>query len=585
MATNTASSLRSDVLQPVGGRLFGWLFNVPYPYARSLDRQRAATVSLIGLVFGVVGIVGVLGLTTLFPASVPPDLLWPSIGTGLLFLLVAWLARRGYLRWASLGLVMLALIVPTVLAVRYGLLGLETLILSYTVPVVLSSFLVAPAWSFSVAIVAVLGTTMSILLPQGGIGTPSLDVGRTLIALLISAFLLEMLALLAWLISTSMTIWATSAERRAAQLEAAVVISESAARGPSLNALLNEVIERIREAYGFYHAQVFLLDEEKRLARLVASTGRAGEELLARGHALPVGSRSVIGQCTLRGEPVVINNVRQSEIHRPNPLLPDTAAELALPLVVGGEVIGALDVQSTMPDVFQPEDVRALQVMAAQLTAAVENARLLDEVQARAAENERLYQEAQANLRQIEELNRRLTREGWNDYLSARRARSGLGYTLQGGTIVPDATWTAPMRQAYQGEHGVVIRKDGQVHIAALPVRVRGETIGVLEIARGEDRPWSDSEIELAETLVERLALALENARLFEEAAMATGREAAINLIAQDVQSAESVDQVLQAALVRLSEVLGAARGVVQISPKAEGAADAASAATPPQQG
>lgn len=585
MATNAASGLRSDVLQPVGGRLFGWLFSVPYPYARSLDRQRAAAASLIGLVFGVMGIMGVLGLAMLFPAIVPLELLWPSVVMGLLFLSMAWLARQGYLRWASLGVVMLTLIVPTMLAVRYRLLGLETLVLSYTVPVVLASFLVAPAWSFSVAAVAVLGAAMDILLPLGGMGAISLSVGQALITLLISAFLLEMLALLSWLISTSVTIWATSAERRAAQLEAAVVISESAARSPGLNVLLNEVIERIREAYGFYHAQVFLLDEEKRLARLVASTGRAGEELLARGHALPVGSRSVIGQCTLRGEPVVINNVRQSEIHRPNPLLPDTAAELALPLVVGGEVIGALDVQSTVPDVFQPEDVRALQVMAAQLTAAVENARLLDEVQARAAENERLYQEAQANLRQIEELNRRLTREGWNDYLSARRARGGLGYTLQGGTIVPDAAWTAPMRQAYQGEHGVVIRKDGQVHIAALPVRVRGETIGVLEIARGEDRPWSDSEIELAETLVERLALALENARLFEEAAMATGREAAINVIAQDVQSAESVDEVLQAALVRLSEVLGAARGVVQISPKREGTAGATSAAAPPQQG
>lgn len=580
MATSTASSPRGNVLQSVGGRLLGWVFSAPYPYANSLDWQRAAVISLIGLIFGMMGIVGVAGLMLVLPAYIPQGLLPPSVGMGLLFLLVALLARRGYLRWASLGMVVLTLIVPTVLAVGYGLLGVETLVLSYAVPVVLASFLVAPAWSFSIAGVATLGAAMDVLLPQRGISTPSLSVGQALITLAISAFLLEVLALLSWLISTSVTVWAASAQRRAAQLEAAVVISESAARGPGLSVLLNEVIERIREAYGFYHAQVFLLDEEKRMARLVASTGRAGEELLARGHALPVGSRSVIGQCTLRGEPVVINNVRQSEIHRPNPLLPDTAAELALPLLVAGEVIGALDVQSTTPDAFQPDDVRALQVMAAQLTAAVENARLLDEVKARAAENERLYQEAQANLRQIEELNRRLTRQGWSDYLSTRRTRGTLGYTLQGGAITADATWTAPMRQAYQGEHGVVIRKDGQVHIAALPVRVRGETIGVLEIARGEDRPWSDGEIELAETLVERLALALENARLFEEASLATGREAAINLIAQDVQSAESVDQVLQTALVRLSEVLGVERSVVQISPRAEGTQSAAPAAS-----
>jgi len=583
MATSTASSPRGNMLQSVGRQLLSWVFSAPYPYANSLDRQRAAVISLISLIFGVMGIVGVVGLMLALPTYIPQGLLPPSVGMGLLFLLLALLARRGYLRWASLGLVVLTLTVPTILAVGYGLLGFETLVLSYAVPVVLASFLVAPVWSFSIAGVAILGAAAYVLLLQRGIGAPLFSTGQALITLAISAFLLEVLALLSWLISTSVTAWAASAQRRAAQLEAAVVISESAARSPGLSVLLNEVIERIREAYGFYHAQVFLLDEEKRMARLVASTGRAGEELLARGHALPVGSRSVIGQCTLRGEPVVINNVRQSEVHRPNPLLPNTAAELALPLLVADEVIGALDVQSTTPDAFQPDDVRALQVIAAQLTAAVENARLLDEVKARAAENERLYQEAQANLRQIEELNRRLTRQGWSDYLSARRARGTLGYTLQGGAILPDATWTAPMRQAYQGEHGVVIRKDGQVHIAALPVRVRGETIGVLEIARGEDRPWSDSEIELAETLVERLALALENARLFEEASLATGREAAINLIAQDVQSAESVDQVLQTALVRLSEVLGAARGVVQISPKVEEAQGTAPSA--PEQG
>jgi GAF domain-containing protein len=323
-------------------------------------------------------------------------------------------------------------------------------------------------------------------------------------------------------------------------------------------------------AYGFYHAQVFLLDAENRMARLEASTGRAGQALLARGHALAVGSQSVVGQAAVQAEPVVVNDTAWSRIHSPNELLPDTRAELALPLLVEGRVIGIVDVQSTRPDVFQDDDVRSLQVLAAQLAAAVEKARLVDELQIRATENERLFEDAQRSLLQIEDLNRRLTREGWSDYLRARRTQSTLGYTLQGEDIRADGEWTAPMKQAYQGESSVVVRQDQSAQIAALPVRVRGEVIGVLEIERDGKRPWTDGELELIDTLVDRLALAVENARLYEQATEAVEREQLVNRIAQDVQEASSIDEVLQAALTELSEVLGASRGVVQISPKVQ---------------
>jgi GAF domain-containing protein len=563
------------------GRFTNRILRVRHSYASPLERQRAAVVSVLGTVFGVAGIAGTVALWLVLPARFPAALVLPNILLGGLYLVAYALAQHGRLRLASIMLVLLALVVPTLLAVPHGFLNTEALALSYGVSVMLASFLITPGWSYVIAAVAALGTLLSALMQLSADAPP----GTVLSGLLISTFLLGVLALLGWLLSSSMIAWASSAQRRASQLEAAVVISETAARGPGLETLLNEVIERIREAYGFYHAQVFLLDDERRMARLVASTGRAGEELLARRHALPVGSRSVIGQCTFGGQPVVVNNVHESETHRPNPLLPDTAAELALPLLAGGQVIGALDVQSTVVDAFPPDDVRALQIMAAQLTAAIENARLLDALESRARENERLYEKAQETVSQIEELNRLLTREGWNEYLRLRRAQGALGYTLQGDNLSPDTSWTAPMRQAYQGEHGVVIRQDPQAHIAALPVRVRGEVIGVLEVARGEERPWSDGEIDLAVTLVDRLALALENARLYEQAKQASEREAIVNRISQDVQRAESVDQVLQAALAELSHALGASRGVVQISPRTEWSPGGEAAAPAADQG
>jgi GAF domain-containing protein len=93
----------------------------------------------------------------------------------------------------------------------------------------------------------------------------------------------------------------------------------------------------------------------------------------------------------------------------------------------------------------------------------------------------------------------------------------------------------------------------------------------VLELERGGNQPWTENELQMIETLVERLAMAIENARLYEQATRSAEREHIVNRIAQDVQSAKTIDKVLEAALTELSTVLGASRGIVQISPKIDG--------------
>ncbi|MDQ7030463.1 MAG: ATP-binding protein [Ardenticatenia bacterium] len=164
-------------------------------------------------------------------------------------------------------------------------------------------------------------------------------------------------------------------QRRARQLEAAAQVSRAASSLLDLDELLNRVVELIRDAFGFYHVQVFLVDEENYAAWLRASTGETGRMLLERQHHLIVGSHSVIGQVTATGKPVVARDTDQDHVHRRNELLPDTRAECAVPLRVGTRIIGALDVQSTEPDVFDEEDIAVLQTLADQLAVAIENAR------------------------------------------------------------------------------------------------------------------------------------------------------------------------------------------------------------------
>ncbi len=174
--------------------------------------------------------------------------------------------------------------------------------------------------------------------------------------------------------------------RRAQQLELASQIARDISSTLNLQELLERAVNLIRERFGYYHAGIFLLDERGEYAEIRAATGEIGQIMVRSGHRLAVGSKSVVGQTAARGEPVVVNDTHQSDIHRPNPLLPETRAEIGLPLRVGNRVIGVLDVQSRHAYAFRPDDVRALQLLADQLAVAVENARAY-ELNRRALEN------------------------------------------------------------------------------------------------------------------------------------------------------------------------------------------------------
>ena len=162
--------------------------------------------------------------------------------------------------------------------------------------------------------------------------------------------------------------------QRAEQLQTAAEIARDTSGTLALDQLLNRVVNLVRDRFGFYHSSIFLVDENRQYAVVRESTGEAGEAMKRAGHKLAVGSKSIIGYVTQHGEPLVINDVSQSDIHRPNPLLPETKSELGIPLKIGDQVIGALDVQSTQKNAFSADDVSVLQLLADQIAVAISNA-------------------------------------------------------------------------------------------------------------------------------------------------------------------------------------------------------------------
>ncbi|MFZ6027029.1 MAG: ATP-binding protein [Chloroflexota bacterium] len=176
------------------------------------------------------------------------------------------------------------------------------------------------------------------------------------------------------------------AERRARLLHAANQVGKQATAILKLDVLLPKTVDIICDAYGFYYAGIFLVDAAGKWAVLRAGRGAAGAVMIAQGHKLAVGGDSMIGWAMLNRQARIALDVGADRVHFKNPLLPHTRSEIALPLIVGERVFGALTVQSIEPSAFSQEDILTLQTMADHLAIAISNAMTLKQLELANAE-------------------------------------------------------------------------------------------------------------------------------------------------------------------------------------------------------
>ncbi len=360
-------------------------------------------------------------------------------------------------------------------------------------------------------------------------------------------------------------------DRRLRLIETTNAVSSRIFSRLELETLLNETVEIIREQFDpIYHAQVFLVDATGNTAVLRASTGEIGRQLMQRHHHLGVGSQSVIGQVTLQNTYVMASDTSSDPVHRRNELLPDTRTELALPLCVRDEVIGALDLQSRIPNAFTVADIEILQTLADQIAIAIENARLIDQAQAAAAENLRLLQQEQTSRQEIERLNQELVGRAWQRFLREQSQQPNLTVELDSGAVANSVEQTSSMIQAKQtGELVIQPYADGQR--VAVPINVRGATLGVIEFDIESAEPISQSLRAALVTISERLGIVAENTRLFETAQAAVNYQEQLNQISAGLQGITEVDELLSTVLRTLGKTMGAQTGYVRLVPTKPG--------------
>ncbi len=165
-----------------------------------------------------------------------------------------------------------------------------------------------------------------------------------------------------------------SLQLRTRQLQTVAEVARNIVSTREVDRLLNQVTRLVSDRFGFYHAGIFLLDENGEYAVLRAANSAGGQRMLERQHRLRVGQVGIVGYVTGSGEPRIATDVGDDAVYFNNPDLPETRSEMALPLKLGGMIIGALDVQSKESNAFTEDDITLFTTLADQISVAIENA-------------------------------------------------------------------------------------------------------------------------------------------------------------------------------------------------------------------
>ncbi len=329
------------------------------------------------------------------------------------------------------------------------------------------------------------------------------------------------------------------------QLEAVAVVGRGAVNIRSVPLLLKTTVDAISERFGYYHAGIFLVDEGRAWARLMAASSEGGQRMLARNHRLRVGRQGIVGMTVATAEPRIALDVGEDSVWFNTPELPNTRSEMALPLVDdSGAVIGVLDVQSSEPNAFSQGDVRILRLLADQLSVALQNARLSER--------------AQQALEELDAMQQDETRAGWARIVSRLRPQAYEYDRLSVNPVLPVPT----PEGVFADQAAARTVRQGGVTTLFEPVQYRGQTLGMIALS-DPGREWTDEELELIEGVSDQVAVALENARLFEEAQRNARHQALLNYVLNAASSTSlGSGEALGDIAGILSQGLGMAVGI-----------------------
>jgi GAF domain-containing protein/HAMP domain-containing protein len=336
-------------------------------------------------------------------------------------------------------------------------------------------------------------------------------------------------------------------ERRAKRFEAIAQVARTISSTRDLDSLLVQITTVISREFDFYHVGIFLLDSAGEYAVLSAANSDGGQRMLQRGHRLGVGETGMVGYVTSTGRPRVALDTGADVVFFNNPDLPETRSEIALPLRIGDQIIGALDVQSTEPNAFNQEDINILSTLADQVSIAIQNARQ--------------YEETRKALAESESLSRQFIQASWSQFTRTQNLE-GIHHTGAKSTLLYRKNGRDEEEGASERNQ---LKVKGRGALLSLPIRLRGEVIGSVDVRSPENRQWDQDELDIVTAIIERSAIAMENARLLTESQKLAAKERTIGEISTKISAQSDVDELLKITAQELGRTLPGMEIVIQL--------------------
>jgi GAF domain-containing protein/HAMP domain-containing protein len=367
---------------------------------------------------------------------------------------------------------------------------------------------------------------------------------------------------------------------RTQRLEIVATLSERLSAILDFDQLLTEMVDQVKESFDYYHAHVYILDDNRQNLVMTAGAGRAGAEMKARGHHIPLDApTSLVARTARSGEIVRVDNVREAEDWLYNPLLPDTYAEMAVPIMLEGQVVGVLDVQEDEIAGLDEGDASLLRSLANQVAVAIRNAHLFAEVEealarARAVQEqylEQAWEKVKAVQQVVEYQYHRSGTPLLDETVIAQLEQEAMTQSqvavvaVNGGDIAQKRTEsdTSDAEIDYIQDSKSEIQK--QTALVA-PIRLQEQTIGTIQLLETEDQhQWDELELALVQAVADQVAQAAENLRLFDETRQRAGREQTLRQITEHMRSATNLDELVKIAAEELGQHLSAEYTLVEL--------------------
>ena len=544
-------------------QLFDWfrsLLRVRHPYENALDQQRASSLSLM-IWGGILLCLLYIAISVSSGVSSPDAQVVLYVSAAVVSLaIVLVLLNRGNLPGACLFYILLLYVAALLVAWRYLSGSISVNLLAFSMPIIAGGVLLNRRGTAAVVGVTILTAlalkVIELLGAAASLSSVLFSPGEDLLVNL--AVLLADGAILLVLTGNQRTLL----QRNVAlvqEMRSAATFSRTLADVLSLDDLLARVADMIREQLGYYSVQVFLVEEKTRLLVLRAGTNISYLFADEQHHHIHLDEPGAVSEAARTGQVLTVS-ITDPEAKRPE-FLSLTQAQLLVPLLSSKQALGVLDIQRNDATTFTPAEIEVLRAVAAQIAMAIQNTQLFGDLQIAGREREQLAAQLAEATRRIDILTLGVKRSSWTHYLESL-GRNLIGLNWKNGVFTPDNTPSADLERALNSSMPE-LRVENEEQILNVPVVLRGQALGVMQFRAPAKQLWNDHSLELARIIGQRLALALDNIRLYEQAQTIARREQLVNQVASRLQTTTDIDDLMRDAVEAFQEALGATRASI----------------------